>query len=215
VLPVYFDKDENGEDCIFVASSGNSYAIERDTLDRVSADYGVVTLFYDAERGIWVMIVAGLGGSGTVAATKLLASYKSWSLFGRVAVVKFADSDGNGYLDEVSVAESVGFGKSIDVYWDDRCMNLVESIDWGMLLPGETKNVTIYVRNEGESETVLALNVYDWNPVDASNYLTVEWNNTGDTVEPGQIVAVALILTLDSEVNEITDFSVTIKVNSS
>jgi len=215
VLPVYFDKDENGEDCIFVASSGNSYAIERDALDRVSADYGVVTLFYDAERGIWVVIVAGLGGSGTVAATKLLASYKSWSLFGRVAVVKFADSDGNGYLDEVSVAESVGFGKSIDVYWDDRCMNLVESIDWGMLLPGETKNVTIYVRNEGESETVLALNVYDWNPVDASNYLTVEWNNTGDTVEPGQIVAVALILTVDSEVNGITDFSVTIEVNSS
>jgi hypothetical protein len=59
------------------------------------------------------------------------------------------------------------------------------------------------------------LNVYDWNPVDASNYLTVEWNNTGDTVEPGQIVAIALILTLDSEVNEVTDFSVTIEVNSS
>jgi len=215
VLPVYFDKDLNGEDYIYVESSGNSYAIEHDALNRVSADYGVVTLFYDSERGIWVLIIAGLGGSGTLAASKLLASYNSRSLFGRVTVVRFADSDEDGYLDEISVAESVGFGESIDVYWDVECMSRVESIDWGTLLPGESKSVTVYVRNEGENGTVLVLNVYDWYPTVASSYLTVEWNYTEVTVEPGQIVTVVLILTVDSLVGGITDFSVTIEVNSS
>ena len=215
ILPVYFDKNPTGEDRIYVASSGNSYAIEHDALNRVTADYGVVTLFYDSERGMWVLIIAGLGGSGTLAASKLLASYNSRSLFGRVTVVRFADSDNNGYLDEISVAESVGFGESIDVYWDVECMSRVESIYWGTLLPGESKSVTIYVRNEGESGKVLVLNVYDWYPTVASNYLTVEWNYSGATVEPGQIVTVVLILTVDSLVGGITNFSVTIEVNSS
>ncbi len=215
VLPVYFDKDQNGVDYVHVASSGHSYGIERDSFGRVKADYGILTLFYDAQHGLWVLIVAGLGGSGTLAASRLLASYESWSLFGHAAVVKFADSDGDGNLDETSVAESVGFGKGIDVYWDAKCMNSVTSINWGMLSPGDTKSVMIYVRNEGESGTVLSLNVYSWYPIEASTFLKVEWNYTGAPVEPGQIVAVALVLTVGSKVSGITNFSVTIEVGSS
>jgi len=215
VLPVYFDKNASGVDYICVASSGRSYRIERDGLGRVKADYGVVTLFYDAQRGVWVLIVGGLGGPGTLAASRLLASYKGWSLFGRASVVKFADSNGDGFLDEVSVVESIGFGKCIDVYWDAKCLSRVDSIYWGMLSPGEKKNVTIYVRNEGESSTILTLDVYGWDPVEASNYLKIEWNYTGVAVESGQIVAVNLILTVDSEVIGITNFSVSIDVGSS
>ena len=215
VLPVYFDKDQNGVDYIHIASSEHSYSIERDNFGRVKADYGAVTMFYDAQRGLWVLIIAGLGGSGTLAASRLLANYENWSLFGRATVVRFADSDGDGYLDETSVAESVGFGKSIDVYWDAKCMNPVRSIDWGMLSPGETKSLIIYVRNEGESGTVLALNVYGWNPTVTSNYLNVVWNYSGTTVESGQLVAINLMLVVDSRVDGITNFSVTIDVDSS
>ncbi len=214
VLPVYFDKDGSGVDYIYVASSGHSYRIERDGLGRVSADYGVVLLFYDAQHGMWVLIIAGLGGPATLAASRLVANYKSWSLFGHASVVKFADSNGDGYLDEVTVAESVGFGKSIDVYWDKKCLNRVESIDWGMLVPGERKNVTVYVRNEGENGTVLMLNVYNWNPAEAANYLRVEWNYTGAVIKSGETVAIILVLTVDSAVKVITNFSVTIEVDS-
>jgi hypothetical protein len=214
-LPVYFDKDQNGVDYIHVTSSGHSYTIERDSYGRLKTDYGVITMFYDSQRGFWVLIIAGLGGSGTLAASRLLANYKSWSLFGRGAVVKFADSDSNGYLDKVSVAESVGFGKDIDVYWDAECMNSVKSIDWGLLTPGETKNLRIYVRNEGEGATVLALNVYGWDPDGSQDYLRVGWNYDGASVGPGQTVAIDLILTVDSRIEGVTGFSVTIDVNSS
>jgi hypothetical protein len=215
VLPAYFDKDQNGVDIIQVASSGHSYRIEHDSFGGVKTDYGVITMYYDTQQGIWVLIIGGLGGSGTLAASRLLASYKNWSLFGRATVVRFADSNGDGYLDEISIAESVGFGKSIDVYWDAKCMNPVRSIDWGMLSPGETKSLIIYIRNEGESGTVLALNVYGWNPAVTSNYLKVVWNYSGTTVESGQLVAINLMLVVDSRVDGITDFSVTIDVDSS
>jgi hypothetical protein len=163
---------------------------------------------------MWVLIIAGLGGPATLAASRLMANYKSWSLFGHASVVKFADSNGDGYLDEVTVAESVGFGKSIDVYWDKKCLNRVESIDWGMLVPGERKNVTVYVRNEGENGTVLTLNVYNWSPAEAANYLRVEWNYTGAVIKSGETVAIILVLTVDSAIKVITNFSVTIEVDS-
>ena len=215
ILPVYFDKAPNGTDFIHVASTGHSYGIERDGLGRVKADYGIVTLYHDVDQGLWVLIACGLGGSGTLAASRLLASYKSWSLFGQAAVVKFSDSNGDGYLDAASIQESVGFGESIDVYSDAKCMSKIESINWGMLSPGEMKNVTIYVRNEGERSTVLAMSVYGWTPVEALNYMTVTWNYSGTAVEPGQMVAVLLTLTVDPNINGITNFGVTIDVNSS
>ena len=136
-------------------SNGHQYAIEFDGLGRVSADYGVATLYYDSDHGWWVVIAAGLGGPGTGAASRLLATYSNWSIFGDAVIVKYYDSNGDGYLDSMSVPEVVGVGKSIDLYWDPSCMNIVQSIDWGTLVAGEIKNVTVYVRNEGAGNTIL------------------------------------------------------------
>jgi hypothetical protein len=214
VLPAYFDKYPNGTDFIHVASTGHSYGIERDGLGNIKTDYGLITLYHDVDHGFWVLTAEGLGGSGTIAALRLLADYKNWSLFGQAAVVRFSDSNGDGYLDDVSIAESVGFGRSIDVYQEVNCMNPVQSIDWGMLSPGEEKNVTIYVRNEGESSTVLALDVYGWSPVEAPNYMTVTWNYSGTPVNSGQTVAIQLKLRVDARISGVTNFGVTIDVNS-
>jgi hypothetical protein len=214
VLPVYFDKFPNGTDYIYVASSHHYYTIEHDGQGRVTADYGFVTLYHDTDQGVWALIAAGLGGSGTLAASRLLADYRSWSLFGQVAVVKYADSNVDGYLDTVTIPEVVGVGKSIDVYWDASCRSTVESIDWGTLSPGEVKNVTVYVRNEGESGSVLALDVSDWVPSEASNYLNVRWNYSGTMAQPGQIVPILLTLTVNSSIAGITNFGVNITVSS-
>ncbi|MEM3551962.1 MAG: hypothetical protein QXV01_12840, partial [Candidatus Bathyarchaeia archaeon] len=214
ILPVYFDKEENETDVIRVATSGTTYKIEYEN-GKVKADYGIVSMFYDDVKGFWILTVAGLGGSGTLAASGLLARYELWSLFGRASVVRFGDSNGDGYLEDLSVVESVGVGKSIGVYKEAQCLNSVESIEWGVLCPGETKSYTVYVRNEGENDTTLNLNVHSWSPAEASNYLTVNWNYTGYPIKPGQVVATAITLTVKSEVKGVNDFSMIIEVGSS
>jgi len=214
VLPVYFDKFPNGTDYICVASSGHYYTIERDGQGKVTADYGFVTLYHDTDQGVWVLIAAGLGGSGTLAASRLLTSYKDWGLFGQAVVVKYGDSNGDGYLDTLNIPEIVGVGKSIDVFWDARCRSTVGSIDWGTLSPGDVKNVTVYVRNEGESGSFLALDVSDWVPLEASNHLNVRWNYSGVVVEPGQIVPILLTLTVNSSIAGITNFGVNVTISS-
>jgi hypothetical protein len=214
-LPVYFDKYPNGTDCIRVSSTGHSYAIEQDSLGRVKTDYGFITLYYDAEHGVWVLIVAGLGGAATMAASRLLATYRSWSIFGRASVVKVTDSNADGYVDTTSIVESVGFGKSIDVYSDANCISSLQSINWGTLSPGDRKNVTIYVRNEGETSTVLALNASGWSPIEALDFMGISWNYSGSILPSGQTMPIMLTLTVDPNITGITDFDVNIDVNSS
>ena len=214
VLPVYFEKFPNGTDYIYVPSNGHQYVIEFDGLGRVSADYGVATLYYDSDHGWWVVIAAGLGGPGTGAASRLLATYRNWSIFGGAVIVKYYDSDGDGYLDSMSVPEVVGVGKSIDLFWDPSCMNVVQSIDWGTLVAGEIKNVSVYVRNEGAGNTVLALNISGWNPLQASSYLDIDWNYSGIPVASGQILPIVLMLSVNDSISGITDFGVNVTVSS-
>jgi hypothetical protein len=214
VLPAYFDKDPDGTDCIRVASTNHTYRIEHDSQGRTTADYGLITLYQDSDEGVWVLIAAGLGGAGTLAASKLLADHKNWSLFGQAAVVKFADSNNDGCPDTVSIAESVGVGRSIDVYSDAQCRNSVGSIDWGTLSPGDSKNVTVYVRNEGETSIALSIGSYNWTPVEASNYMQVTSNYAGAVLQPGQVLPVTLTLTVNKTISQITDFGVDIDISA-
>ena len=214
VLPAYFDKFPNGTDYIDVPSSGHQYTIEYDGQGRVSADYGVVTLYYDANHGWWVVIAAGLGGPGTGAASRLLATYWNWSMYGDGAIVKYYDSNGDGYLDSMRVVEIIGEGKSIDFYWDLNCKNVVQSIDWGTLGPGDIENITVFVRNEGENSTMLSLNVSGWNPPNASDYLSIGWNYQGDPIGPGETVPIDLMLYVNQSIAGIADFGVNVTISS-
>ncbi len=214
VLPAYFDKASNGTDLIRVTSTGHTYGVEHDAQGRITADYGLIDLFYDANEGVWVIIAAGLGGSGTLAASRLIGDHRNWSLFGQAAVVKYADTNGDGYLDAVTIVESVGVGQSIDVYSDPDCRNSMGSIVWGLLSPGQAKNVTVYVRNEGETNTVLSLSAYNWTPTEASNFMRITSDYTGAPLRPGQALPLVVTLTVDQNISQITDFGVTIDINS-
>ena len=215
VLPAYFDKFPNGTDYIQVPSSGHQYTIQYDGLGRISADYGVATLYYDSNHGWWVVIAAGLGGLATEAASRLLATYTNWSVFGQAVIVKYYDANADGYLDTISVPEVVGVGKSIDLYWDAQCKNAVQSIDWGTLVAGNTGNVTVYIRNEGAENTILDLNVSGWSPLQAASYMNIDWNYSGTPVPSGTIVPIMLVLTVDQDIYNITDFGVNITISSS
>jgi hypothetical protein len=211
-LSAYFDKDANGTDYIYVAQTNHTYKIERDANGNITADYGMITLYYDNAQGIWVLIVAGLGGAGTNAAARLLANPQNWSLFGQVTIVKYSDTNADGYLDTVSIAESVGVGKSIDVYTDATCKNRLQSIDWGTLAPGENETCNMYVRNEGANATTVTLNLTDWNPPEAPNYMNIQWSYTGYPIQSSQIVAIQLTLMVYSNITGITTFTVAIDV---
>jgi hypothetical protein len=105
VLKAYFLKDDSGVDYIYVQTTGKAYYIEYDAQGHKKTDYAMIQLYYDQNYGRWVLIVAGLGGEGTWAASKVLATYENWDLSGTVAIVKYYDSNNDGYLDSITIVD--------------------------------------------------------------------------------------------------------------
>ena len=107
------------------------------------------------------------------------------------------------------IIASTGTVKAVNVgvYWDQNCTETVTSIDWGMLEPGESKNVTIYSKNEGNTPINLSLNTSNWNPTEARNYMILTWTYSGENLQPDQALPTTLILTVDQNVTDITTFN--------
>jgi len=102
---------------------------------------------------------------------------------------------------------------SIGVYWDSGCTNKVEAVDWGALYLDSVNSVETYVRNEGEAPIYFSLDTTSWQPLIASNYLSLDWNYAQQKVRPGDIVPVKFSLSVSANTRSITSFIFNIVVS--
>lgn len=98
--------------------------------------------------------------------------------------------------------EAIGVG----IYWDNNCTNVVSTINWGALSPGETKSITFYVRNEETENAILDVKTDNWDPTNAVNFMTLGWNYSGNSIAPSKIVKIQLTLSISSDIEGITNF---------
>ena len=79
-------------------------------------------------------------------------------------------------------------------YSDENCTMPIESIEWGILLPGSNKSHVLYLRNEGNVGLALAVNMTNLTPPEVSEYISLSTNYDGHVIPPNQILALSLIL---------------------
>jgi len=101
---------------------------------------------------------------------------------------------------------------AVGVYGEAACLNPVSAVDWGMLDPGATLDVTVYIRNEGTVPMTLSMTTDEWVPSEAAAYLTLSWNREGSQVNPQAVVQATLILAVSSSISDVTDFSFEITI---
>lgn len=121
----------------------------------------------------------------------------------------FASHIIRGQFFSQTLINSQGTVKVIDVgvYWDNNCSSAVSSISWGNLDPGSTKNVTVFIRNEGNEVTNLSLTTENWNPLNATNFIALYWDYDDRALNSYDIVQVTLTLGVSPETEGITSFS--------
>ncbi len=95
----------------------------------------------------------------------------------------------------------------VGVYWNSDGTNEVTSINWGILEPGSSTNRTCYIQNEGNSASTLSMNTTNWDPTNASDYISLTWDYDGQLVNPDEIIPVVLTLAISGSVTGITGFS--------
>jgi hypothetical protein len=109
----------------------------------------------------------------------------------------------NKTLGNTGTVKAIGVG----VYWNSTGTNPVTTFNWGMLDPNSTKSITCYIKNEGNQLVTLSMYASNWNPTNATQYMTFSWNLGAQTLNPGQIKQAIFTLTISASIKGITNFS--------
>ncbi|UCE95858.1 MAG: hypothetical protein JSV51_09195, partial [Candidatus Bathyarchaeota archaeon] len=104
-------------------------------------------------------------------------------------------------------------GAEIGVYWNLECTNATSSINFGALEPGSSKSFTLYLRNEGNSALVLSMSPENWNPTNATDYMTLAWNREGTQINPDEITDFTIVLSIYENITGINSFSLNIVIS--
>jgi len=100
----------------------------------------------------------------------------------------------------------------VGTYWDANCSDSVFSLDWGIVEPGSSKNITICIRNEGNADMVLSLNTSNWIPPDASRYITLSWDYDGQPIHPNEVIQVTLTIETSATLGDINTFTFDVQI---
>lgn len=101
------------------------------------------------------------------------------------------------------------------IYSDGECTNEVSSVGWGELRPGDSKSVTLYVKNTGTEPLTLQLSEGNWDPVAAADYMVLQWDYSGETVEVDAVIAVTLTLAVSENVDGVSYFTLEVFIQGS
>jgi len=102
----------------------------------------------------------------------------------------------------------------VGVYLDSSCSNAVPFVDWGTIEPDSAKNITVYVRNEGNGAVTLILGTDNWTPSNASNYMTLGWDYADQLIDPQEVIQITLTLSTSPDIEGITNFSFDIIIDA-
>jgi len=100
--------------------------------------------------------------------------------------------------------------------WEDpdRTTHL-SSIDWGALEPGQTKNRTAWIENNGTATLTLTLTTDSWNPEASTQFIGLSWDHQNQTIVKDEMIMVNLVLSVSPEISgiETFDFNIVITGN--
>jgi hypothetical protein len=99
----------------------------------------------------------------------------------------------------------------VQFYSDSSGLTATSQINWGTLAPGQTVNVTLYMKSTSNVPVTVSMAVGNFVPASGSGYLACTWNYNG-TINPGQLVPVVFTLVVAGTITGITSFSFDISV---
>jgi hypothetical protein len=95
----------------------------------------------------------------------------------------------------------------VGIYWDQACTNRTLSLDWGSIEAGSNKTLTIYIKNEANSEVSVWLGAANWTPSASLDYISLNWNYSGQILKADEVIPLELTLTVYPNISGITGFN--------
>jgi len=105
-------------------------------------------------------------------------------------------------------------GIGVGIYADAEASIVVSEIDWGILEPGESVDLTVYIKNEGNVVANLTLTTEAWTPPEAEESIGLTWDYDGTELDVSEIRCVTFTLAIDPSIIGINEFSFDIVVTA-
>lgn len=97
---------------------------------------------------------------------------------------------------------TIKYPPKLVVYVDSECFNETSFIDWGLMLPASTNDVTLYLRNVGNIQITLSVNTSNWNPSETAFFAALSCNYTGQILDPGAVTEVEFTLDISENIGD-------------
>ena len=81
----------------------------------------------------------------------------------------------------------------MDVYKDLACTIVQSSIVWGEIEAGASTSVTVYLKNNGDTNILLGLDSANWTPANCADYTTLSWDYDATALVPGVVREVTTV----------------------
>ncbi|MCR3906939.1 MAG: hypothetical protein NUK62_07960 [Tenericutes bacterium] len=111
--------------------------------------------------------------------------------------------------------------KGVAVYWTSTCDAEAITIDWGVIRPGSSKNIVLYIQSVSNQQMFVELSTSKIEPSKLSEYVDLSWDYDGTLLDPAQTIPVTLSLSLSDEYsltqylyeNKVKDFTIDIYIS--
>ncbi len=101
---------------------------------------------------------------------------------------------------------------NIGVFSNIDCTENCTEISWGSLYPSNSTSKTVYVKNTGTVPITLSMSANAWAPINADDYLTLDWDQEGTVLDVGNSVIASIILTAAEYTGDLQKFTVEIVI---
>ena len=95
----------------------------------------------------------------------------------------------------------------LEAYQDANCTVPLVEIQWGNVTPGQSYGFTGYLLNTGNANATLRMNVTNWNPANASDFMILTCDSENATLAVGTPRQATFYLQVSDQVSGVTDFS--------
>ncbi len=105
--------------------------------------------------------------------------------------------------------------QDLTIYADSNCSQVLESLNWGTIMPGDNVTKEIKIKNTGDTPVILNMTTTDWKPKNLDRQVTISWDKEGKVLNPHQMVKATLRLTVAENATAVNNFTVSIEIKSS
>jgi hypothetical protein len=102
------------------------------------------------------------------------------------------------------------------LYADNTATQPITQINWGSMTPDSAVNVTIYIKNTGNTPCNFTITTNNWTPQNASNWISLTYDLKGaKNVAANTIIPCTLTNSISANITGVTTYSYAVTVTAS